>query len=116
MLHPSYTDLIDVANKGVEEGDEPIVSSRYSIILAAAKRARQLVDGADPLVSGNEKKPLSVAVEELAEDQIHILPYIEEEETIEASAVNAAENWQAELPETDEETAAEEAAESEAEE
>lgn len=75
MLHPSYSDLIEVANKHVEEGSQPIVSSRYSIILAAAKRARQLVEGADPLVHGNEKKPLSVAVEELAEDQIHILPY-----------------------------------------
>lgn len=75
MLHPSYSDLIEVANKHVEEGSQPIVSSRYSIILAAAKRARQLVEGADPLVHGNEKKPLSVAVDELAEDQIHILPY-----------------------------------------
>ncbi|MCI8514766.1 MAG: DNA-directed RNA polymerase subunit omega [Lachnospiraceae bacterium] len=85
MLHPSYSDLIDVANKHVEEGDQPIVSSRYSVILAAAKRARQLVEGADPLVHGNEKKPLSVAVGELAEDRIHILPYGSEEEEKELS-------------------------------
>ena len=41
MLHPSYADLIEVVNSGVEEGEEPIVNSRYSIVLAAAKRARQ---------------------------------------------------------------------------
>lgn len=79
MLHPSYMDLIEVANKHVEEGEQPVISSRYSVILAAAKRARQLVEGADPLVHGNEKKPLSVAIDELAEDQIHILSYNPEE-------------------------------------
>ena len=40
MLHPSYTDLINVVNKEVEEGDEPVVNSRYSIVIATAKRAR----------------------------------------------------------------------------
>lgn len=95
MLHPSYTELIDVANKHVEEGEDPIVTSRYSIILAAAKRARQLVDGADPTIKGNEKKPLSVAVDELAEDQIHILPYQEEEPEEEISE-EAADSCEAE--------------------
>ena len=99
MLHPSYTELIDVANKHVEEGEDPIVTSRYSIILAAAKRARQLVDGADPTIKGNEKKPLSVAVDELAEDQIHILPYQEEEpeeEISEEASEEAADSCEAE--------------------
>ena len=43
MLHPSYSDLMQVVNSGVEEGDEPVVSSRYSIVLATAKRARQII-------------------------------------------------------------------------
>ena len=52
MLHPSYTDLIEAVNSGVEPGEQPVVQSRYSIVIAAAKRARQLIAGADPLVSG----------------------------------------------------------------
>ncbi len=75
MMHPSYLELIDIANKGVEEGEEPVVTSRYSIILAAARRARQLVDGAEPVLDGQEgNKPLSIAVNELFKSQIHILP------------------------------------------
>ena len=50
MLHPSYSDLIEVANSGVEEGEHPVVNSRYSIVIATAKRARQIVSGAEPLV------------------------------------------------------------------
>lgn len=32
MLHPSYTDLMKVVNKDVEEGETKIVNSRYSIV------------------------------------------------------------------------------------
>ena len=45
MLHPSYTDLMKVVNSEVEPGEEPVVSSRYSIVMATAKRARQLIAG-----------------------------------------------------------------------
>ena len=31
MLHPSYTDLMKVVNKDVEEGDSKVVNRRYSI-------------------------------------------------------------------------------------
>ena len=40
MLHPSYTDLMKVVNKDVEEGDSKVVNSRYSIVMATSKRAR----------------------------------------------------------------------------
>ena len=78
MIHPSYVDLMKVVNKGVEEGEEPIISSRYSIVMATAKRARQIVAGDIPLVSsvakdGKSKKPLSMAVEELYGSKIRIL-------------------------------------------
>ena len=43
MLKPSYTDLMEVVNSGVEEGADPIIQSRYSIVIATAKRARQLL-------------------------------------------------------------------------
>ena len=43
MLHPSYTDLMKVANSEVNEGETPVVNSRYSIVMATAKRARSTV-------------------------------------------------------------------------
>ena len=42
MLHPSYTDLMQVVNQDVEEGATKIVNSRYSIVLATAERERSL--------------------------------------------------------------------------
>ena len=39
MLHPSYTDLIEAVNSGVEPGEQPVVQSRYAIVVAAAPRA-----------------------------------------------------------------------------
>lgn len=81
MIHPSYADLIKVVNSGVEEGEEPVISSRYSIVMATAKRARQIIAGDAPLVDGaDNKKPLSVAVEELNEGKIKILSDDAEEE------------------------------------
>lgn len=74
MLHPSYTELMNAVNSEVEEGEKPVVSSRYSIVIAAAKRARQLIAGAESLVDDYQnKKPLSVAVEELMEGDVKIL-------------------------------------------
>ena len=74
MLHPSYTDLMKVVNSDVEEGEQPVVQSRYSIVMATSKRARQLIDGDEPLVEGADiKKPLSVAVDELYSSKMHIL-------------------------------------------
>jgi len=64
-----------VVNSDVEPGEQPVVQSRYSIVLATAKRARQLISGHEPLVraKGKEIKPLSVAVEELYNAKIKIL-------------------------------------------
>ncbi|MGN0432277.1 MAG: DNA-directed RNA polymerase subunit omega [Lachnospiraceae bacterium] len=73
MLHPSYTDLMKVVNADVEPGEEPVVSSRYSIVMATSKRARQIIAGDEPLVEGTGKKPLSIAVEELNEGKIKII-------------------------------------------
>jgi len=74
MLHPSYSDLMDVINSEVEPGEQPVVNSRYSIVMAASKRARQLVDGEDPLVYNvDNKKPLSIAVEEMYQGEVTIL-------------------------------------------
>ncbi len=73
MLHPSYSDLMKVVNSEVEPGEAPVVNSRYSIVMATSKRARQLISGDDAMVDSKDKKPLSVAVEELNQGKIKIL-------------------------------------------
>lgn len=78
MLHPSYSDLMKVVNSDVEEGEAPIVNSRYSIVMATSKRARQLTAGEEPYVDAEGKKELSVAVEELNDGMIKILADDEE--------------------------------------
>ncbi|MCI6885876.1 MAG: DNA-directed RNA polymerase subunit omega [Lachnospiraceae bacterium] len=74
MLHPSYADLINAVNSDVEPGEQPVVQSRYSIVLATAKRARQLIAGEDPMVPASAgKKPLSIAVQELYEGKVKVV-------------------------------------------
>ena len=77
MLHPSYSDLMKVVNSEVEPGEAPVVNSRYSIVMATSKRARQIIAGEDALVNvrsvKNATKPLYVAVEELNQGKIKIL-------------------------------------------
>lgn len=73
MLHPSYTDLMEVVNKDVEEGETKVVNSRYSIVMATAKRAREIIDGAEPLVDTKDgEKPLSIAIDELNQAKIKV--------------------------------------------
>lgn len=73
MLHPSYTDLMSVVNSEVEPGEAPVVNSRYSIVLATAKRARQIIAGSEPLADVKCNKPLSIAVEELYKGKVKIV-------------------------------------------
>ncbi|MBP7058852.1 MAG: DNA-directed RNA polymerase subunit omega [Lachnospiraceae bacterium] len=74
MIHPSYVELMNVINKDVEEGDAPIVNSRYSVVCATAKRARQIIDGSPRLGDESSKtKPLSTAVNELYSGKLRIL-------------------------------------------
>lgn len=81
MLHPSYSDLMKVVNSEVEPGEEKIVNSRYSIVMATAKRARQIIGGHEPLVKVKPgEKPLSIAVDELNQGKIKILGEEEEED------------------------------------
>ena len=79
MIHPSYVELMKVVNDGVEIGEEPVVNSRYSIVLAASKRARQIIAGAEPMVDKPKcNKPLSIAVEELYRGDVKIITDDEE--------------------------------------
>ena len=81
MLHPSYSDLMKVVNSEVEPGEEKIVNSRYSIVMATAKRARQIIGGHEPMEKVKPgEKPLSIAVDELNQGKIKILGEEEEED------------------------------------
>ncbi|MBP3622330.1 MAG: DNA-directed RNA polymerase subunit omega [Lachnospiraceae bacterium] len=81
MLHPSYSDLMAVVNSEVEPGEQPVVQSRYSIVMATSKRARQIIDGRvaerkekkENYQYKKEKKPLSVAIEELHSSKVKIV-------------------------------------------
>lgn len=92
MLRPSYTDLINVVNSEVEPGEQPVVQSRYSIVLATAKRARQIIAGEEPMVpAGPGKKPLSVAVQELYMGKVKIVGDDGEEDEEKENAAGEAE-------------------------
>ena len=76
MLHPSYNDLMKVANGEVEEGEQPVVNSRYSIVIATSKRARQIIEE-NGMPNGNRikegQRPLSIAIEEFNNGEAKIV-------------------------------------------
>lgn len=70
LFEPTYGQIIEKIN---EENGETTVTSRYSVVIAASKRARQLVDGAKPLINVPEdEKPLSIAVDEIYDGDVMI--------------------------------------------
>ncbi|NLC03726.1 MAG: DNA-directed RNA polymerase subunit omega [Tissierellia bacterium] len=58
MLNPSFAHVLD-------KGD-----SRYTLVMLAAKRARQIVEGAEPLIDTESKKAVTIAIEEIIEGKI----------------------------------------------
>ncbi|MFO7265163.1 MAG: DNA-directed RNA polymerase subunit omega [Bacillota bacterium] len=48
------------------------LDSRYALVVAAAKRARQLLDGAQPLTNVDSDKPVTIALRELGEGKLEI--------------------------------------------
>ena len=103
MIHPSYSEQIQAINNNVEEDDNTMMlNSRYSLVLATSKRARQLIAGADPLVpNAADKKPLSVAIDELYKGEVNIVAAESDEETTAPATEEASETVSA--PEEDNE-------------
>ena len=58
MLYPSIDELKKRAD------------SRYTLVMIASKRSRDLIDGYPALVDIGNEKPVSIATEEIAEDMI----------------------------------------------
>ena len=46
------------------------MDSRYTLVVAAAKRARQLTAGAEPLTKFRSDKPVTLAIHEIAEGKV----------------------------------------------
>jgi DNA-directed RNA polymerase subunit omega len=46
------------------------VDSRYTLVILAGKRARQLVDGAHKLTRCTSDKPVTIAINEICENKI----------------------------------------------
>lgn len=105
MIHPSYSELIQAINNNAEEDDNTMMlNSRYSLVLATSKRARQLIAGAEPLVSGTAgKKPLAIAIDELYKGEVKIVATGEDEETSTSTTHTETAEAEAEAPESTEE-------------
>ena len=71
MLRHSYSDILDIITR---DNEDSTIGSRYTIVIAAAKRARQLINGSDSLCTKVPcNKPLSIAVEEVYEGKVKII-------------------------------------------
>lgn len=58
MLYPSINEIRKKAD------------SRYTIVILAAKRARDIIDGKPILTEAETERPVSIAAHEIAEDLI----------------------------------------------
>ena len=62
MINPSIMDLLKK------------VDDRYSLAIVTSKRARQIIDGSDPMVATKSKKPLTIAINEVNEGEVGYEP------------------------------------------
>lgn len=87
MLKPSYSELIRILNEDM--GVDNKITSRYSIVIAAAKRARQIVGGEVPSVSAKTDKAVSLAIGELEKGYIKIAPPRDEDFLLPSTSTGA---------------------------
>ncbi len=80
MLRPSYSDLMNVLHNDSEL--ETDVTSRYTVVIAAAKRARQIVAGSEAQANTKSGKAVSIAVEEMFSHKLHITKSASKDEVI----------------------------------
>ncbi|KAI3350904.1 DNA-directed RNA polymerase subunit omega [Clostridium botulinum] len=56
MINPSIVDLLTK------------VGDRYSLVILTSKRAREIIEGSEPLIKVDSHKPLTIAINEVNED------------------------------------------------
>ncbi len=85
------------------------VGNRYALVVAVAKRARQLKDGAKPFVKLQTNNPTTIALHELAAGYVQLAEATEEEsERVKKPAEEVAELLGTTLDEMEEEEAEDE--------
>ena len=60
MIYPQLTELVKKTG------------SRYGLVIAAAKRARQISSGSEPLVKCKSNKSVTIAINEIMQDALDI--------------------------------------------
>ena len=80
MLHPSYSELIEKVNEVNRSKSLPPINSRYSVVIAAARRARAIIAGDKPMVEARDSElgVLSRVVDEMDAGKIAI--YVDEQD------------------------------------
>ena len=68
MTKPSVAELLEK------------VDNRYLLVIATAKRARQIAMGDEPLTKVKEESPVTLAANEIAEGKVEIVEPAEEKE------------------------------------
>jgi DNA-directed RNA polymerase subunit omega len=58
MINPSIVDLLKK------------VDNRYTLVTMTAKRARQLIEGEEPLIKLDSTKPVTIAINEISDGEI----------------------------------------------
>lgn len=112
MLKPAYLEVMNSIDKRGHIDQD--LRSRYIVVIAAAKRARQLIDGAEPLVESPIKKDISIAVQEIYQNKLEVYPMTPEQ--IEAMENGEDDNKKVNVGEMVSENQAEESFESKAQE
>lgn len=64
------------------------IQNRYSLVVVAAKRAKQLKEGAPPLIDTLSQNPLTIALEEIAAGKIGFIEGVEAPDEEYISSVN----------------------------
>ena len=67
MIYPELIELIEKTG------------NRYTLIIEASKRARQIIDGSTPLVQTENNNPVTQAVNEIYQDKV---TYISAKESV----------------------------------
>ena len=95
MLRPSYSELMNLLNETNEADNE--ITSRYTIVMAVAKRARQIIAGSEPMAKADTDKAVSIAVAEMYEGKLKITSKEtsegDKDNRNEGYNISEAENW-----------------------
>lgn len=67
MVKPTVAELLTKAN------------NRYELVIATARRARQIASGAEPKTEVKEESPVTLAANEIAEGKVSIVEEPEDE-------------------------------------